>query len=109
MPEFDINEEIKIQDVAPLVISAADEGDELCYEILDHETDELIVHINAMNNKLNEEKMRIAFIGGLISNTNTYSDLLKKKINLYFPKIIIQRPDFPPEIGAVIMAKEVKK
>ena len=103
------NEEIKVQDVAPLVISAADEGDELCYEILDHETDELIVHINAMNNKLNEEKMRIAFIGGLISNTNTYSDLLKKKINLYFPKIIIQRPDFPPEIGAVIMAKEVKK
>ena len=101
-------EEIKVQDVAPLVIAAADEGDKSCHEILDRETDELILHINAMNDKLNEEKMRIAFIGGLISNKNIYSDLLKKKISLYFPQIILQQPDYPPEIGAVIMAKQIK-
>jgi hypothetical protein len=31
--------------------------------------------------------------------------MLREKINLFLPNIKIQQPDFPPEIGAVIMAK----
>ncbi len=100
------NDELSIQQIAPLVFEAATEGDELCKNILDEETNELILHIAAMNNKLHEEKMKLVFIGGLITNDNLYSQMLKEKINLFTPNVILQNPDFPPEIGAVIMAKQ---
>jgi hypothetical protein len=32
--------------------------------------------------------------------------MLKDKIKLYLPNVILQNPDYPPEIGAVILAKE---
>lgn len=99
------SEEFDIQKIAPLVINTAEEGDELCLEIIDKQTDELILHILAMFNKLKEDKMKIVFIGGTIDNENRYSNLLKEKIQLYLPQIIIQKADYPPEIGAVIMAK----
>jgi N-acetylglucosamine kinase len=97
--------EFKIQLVAPLVIESANEGDELCTQILDEETDELVMHVAAMNRKLNEENMKLVFIGGTITSDNYYSKMLREKINLFLPNIKIQQPDFPPEIGAVIMAK----
>ncbi len=101
------NGEIKIQEVAPLVLEAATEGDELCLNILDEETNELLLHIVAMTKKLKEEKMKLVFIGGTIINESIYSNMLKEKIELFLPKIIIQQPDYPPEIGAVILAKQI--
>jgi N-acetylglucosamine kinase-like BadF-type ATPase len=100
------NEDFKIQDVTPLLIQAAMEGDRHCLEILDQQTDELIFHIVAMKEKLKEDHMKIVFIGSTITNENKYSAMLKDKIKSLLPKIIIQEPEFPPEIGAVIMAKE---
>jgi N-acetylglucosamine kinase-like BadF-type ATPase len=95
-----------MQDIAPLVIESANEGDELCREILDQETNELLLHIMAMKQKLNEEKMKIVFIGGTITTNNSYSKMLKEKIKTFLPGLIIQQTDYPPEIGAVIMAKQ---
>ena len=100
------NNEIKIQHVAPLVMEAAIQGDNLCNDILEKESDELLLHIVAMNKKLKEDKMKVVFIGGTITNENIYSQMLKDKIKLYLPNVVLQKPDFPPEIGAVIMAKE---
>ena len=100
------NNQISIQEIAPLVIQAANEGDEPCRTILDEETNELLLHISAMYKHLNEEKMKLAFIGGTITSENSYSKMLRDKIKLFMPDIIIQEPDYPPEIGAVIMAKQ---
>ncbi len=99
-------ENLRMQDIAPLVIESANEGDELCREILDQETNELLLHIMAMKQKLNEEKMKIVFIGGTITTNNSYSKMLKEKIKTFLPDLIIQQTDYPPEIGAVIMAKQ---
>ncbi|MEE9429515.1 MAG: BadF/BadG/BcrA/BcrD ATPase family protein [Melioribacteraceae bacterium] len=101
------SDEIKTQHVAPLVIEAASEGDEFCNKILNEETDELILHIATMNKKLNEEKMKLVFIGGTITNENFYSQMLKDKIKLYLPNVVLQQADYPPEVGAVIMAKQM--
>jgi N-acetylglucosamine kinase len=98
--------EIQMQDIAPLVIKAAEMGDENCKSILEEETNELILHIVAMSNHLNDPEMKIVFIGGTITSDNAYSKMLIEKINLYLPKIQIQSPDYPPEIGAVIIAKQ---
>ena len=102
------NDEIKTQHVAPLVMEAAKQGDNFCKDILDKESDELLLHIMAMNRKLNEEKMKVVFIGGTITNENLYSNMLKEKIKLYLPNVILQNPDYPPELGAVILGKNEK-
>jgi len=118
--KFDINsqneliskvygENFKTQHVAPLVIEAASEGDILCKDILDKETNELLLHIISMNRKLSEENMKLVFIGGTITNANLYSKILKDKIKLFLPDIILQQADYPPEIGAVIMAKQLSE
>lgn len=99
-------DQFNIQDVAPLVIQSAAEGDLLCKEILDDETNEILLHIIAMHNKLNDEEMKIVFIGGTITNENEYSKLLNEKINTFLPKILIQQQEYPPEIGAAIIAKQ---
>jgi N-acetylglucosamine kinase len=100
------NKNFKVQDVTPLVMKAAEEGDRHCADILDKQTDELMIHIMTMKEKLKEEGMRLVFIGGLIINYNIYSRLLRDKIKVLLPRIVIQEPDYPPEIGAIIMAKE---
>ena len=81
----------------------------MCKEILDKESDELLLHISAMDKKLKEKNMKIVFIGGTITNKNLYSQMLKEKIKLYLPNIILQQADYPPEIGAVILAKQLNK
>jgi hypothetical protein len=32
--------------------------------------------------------------------------MLKDKIKLYAPNVILQQADYPPEVGAVIMGRE---
>lgn len=97
---------VQPQLIAPLLMEAAAEGDKYCQEILDKESDELLMHIMAMQEKLGDDNMKLAFIGGIVSNNNPYSNMLKEKIKLYLPHIKLQNPDYPPEIGAVIMAKQ---
>lgn len=101
------SEELKIQDVAPLVIKEAENGDEACLNVIEEESNELLLHIAAMSKKLNDESMKIVFIGGTITSENAYSKMLRDKLNLYLPKIYIQQADYPPEMGAVIMAKQM--
>jgi hypothetical protein len=45
--------------------------------------------------------------GFCIEPKNLYSQMLKDKIKLYTPKVILQKADYPPEIGAVIMGKQL--
>ena len=103
------NNEINIQDVAPLVIEDASNEDEICNNILDDETSELLLHILAMKNNFKDDIMKLVFIGGLISNENLFSKMLKEKILTFVPRVEIQNADFPPEIGAVIIAKELSE
>ena len=100
------SENLNVQDVAPLVMRYASEGDSQCYKIIDDETNELILHILAMQKKLSSDKLKVVFIGGTIANKNFYSDMLLDKINKFLPNVSVQTADYPPEIGAVIMAKQ---
>ena len=94
-----------IASVAPLVIEAGEKNDPEAVKILDEESDELVLCVKRMFDLLKMEKMKLAFIGSLISNSNFYSRLLKSKIKIKFPQIEIVEPDNSPEIGAVIIAK----
>ncbi len=98
---------MQIQDVAPMVIKAAAEKDEQCLAILEEEANELLLHIAAMSKKLQDPEMKLVFIGGTLTNDNEYSKMLVKKMSIYMPKIIVQEADYPPEIGAVLIAKKI--
>lgn len=98
-----------IASVAPLVLEAAAQGDEACLNIVEAQTDELILHLASMSAKINEEKVYVSFIGGIISNDHIFSRIFRKKISEKLPVINIKDPDFAPEMGAVVMAKELVK
>ena len=91
--------------VAPLVLASADKGDIAALRIIDEETDELIDHISAMRGKINQRRMNLSFIGGIISSDNIYSAALRKKISARLPDVNLQKPDHPPAMGAVLMAR----
>ncbi len=96
-----------IASVAPLVIRAAENSDKIAQEIIETESVEVILHISSMKRKLNEKILLLSFIGSLLTKDNYYSYLIKEKIVQQFDDVLIKEAENPPEIGAVIMAKEL--
>ncbi len=96
-----------IASVAEQVIYAAKKDDEACQKIVDEETDELISHIRAMKEKLNQNIMEVSFIGSVITNDNFFSQMLNKKIKEGFNDVIIKEPENQPAMGALFIAKEL--
>jgi N-acetylglucosamine kinase-like BadF-type ATPase len=95
-----------IASVAPLVIEAAEKGDQVCNYIVQEETDELILHILAMVKKINLPEFKLALIGSLITTDNYYSRIFRKKIEILAVKVSIKIPELSPAMGAVLMAKK---
>lgn len=93
----------------PLVLRAAELGDKTAIQIIESETDELILHIIAMKEKIKEEVLSVAFIGGILSSKNVYSDLFTKKIEEQISNCRVKLPDHPPEYGAILMAQAYLK
>ena len=96
-----------IASVAPLVLEAAAQGDEACMKIVEEQTDELVLHLETMAKKINSAKVDVSFIGGIICNDHIFSQIFRKKIAERLPVINIKDQDLPPELGAVVMAKEL--
>ena len=94
-----------VASVAPLVMKAAEQGDEVCVNILNSEIEELIEHVNTMKVKLNESVLKISLIGGTITTENYYSNLFKKKVEL-IEGVQLTEPELPPQVGAALMAKQ---
>lgn len=97
-----------IASVAPLVMQAAEMNDEVCMDILEEESEELIMHIVAMMEKIKEPELKVCLIGGVISNDNIYSRMFKEKVSKKFKNVKIQPPELEPAMGAVLMAKNKK-
>lgn len=110
-PEILITEIYKnnfdIASAAPLVIEAAEKFDEAAKRIVDEETDELLLHIAAMQKKLDQEILMVAFIGSIISNKNIFSNTLQKKITEKLSRVVVKDAENSPAMGAVLMAKQI--
>lgn len=94
-----------IASAAPLVIEAAEKGDKICMDILDEEAGELIEHIKAMSVKINEKQLLLSFIGGIISSDNFFARLFIERVKNETPHVKIIDAEFPPAMGAVLMAR----
>ncbi|MBZ0199029.1 MAG: hypothetical protein K8H86_04115 [Ignavibacteriaceae bacterium] len=95
-----------IASVAPVIIEAAAKSDSAALQIVEDETNELLLHIKSMFKKINEQELNVAFIGGLISSENFYSNLFREKIKAQLPQVNVIEPIYPPAMGAVLMAKQ---
>ena len=95
-----------IPQVAPLVIEAASKNDKICIDILISEIDELVEHISAMKEKINEEILSVSLIGGTITTDNYYANLFRARVGK-IPSVKLKNAELPPEIGAALMAKNV--
>ncbi|MHB8929381.1 MAG: N-acetylglucosamine kinase [Melioribacteraceae bacterium] len=98
------NEKFDIAGLAKNVIAAAEMHDNICMKILNEEIKELIVHIKSLKKNLAEKKIKLCLSGGLLSSKNYYSKELKKKIEKTFGDVKLTKADYPPEIGATLLA-----
>jgi N-acetylglucosamine kinase-like BadF-type ATPase len=102
-------ENFDIASLAPLVIEAATSHDLEASRILNKATFELAEHVRALLNKIEKasrvrQKIPLAFIGGVISSDNVFSNILRHKIIFSLPQISIVKPEAPPAYGAVLLA-----
>jgi N-acetylglucosamine kinase-like BadF-type ATPase len=95
-----------IASVAQDVIYAAKKDDPVCLRIVNEETDELILHIKIMKDKLNETPLNVCFSGSIIATDNFFSRTLLKKIKDKLPDVNIKEPELQPVLGAIMLAKE---
>lgn len=100
------SENFDIASVAPLVIGAAQSGDKHALKILEEESSALIQHLKAAIKLLKAKEINLCLSGGLLSNKNFYSTMLKNKIRNDFKNIRIKKAEHPPEFGAVLLAKK---
>jgi N-acetylglucosamine kinase-like BadF-type ATPase len=100
-------EKLDVASIAKIVIEAAEKGDIAANTILSVETDELVLHLKSILNKIAAKKLNVSFSGSLIDNKNFYSDLLKKKIKESLPEIKITKPALSPVSGAILIAKKI--
>ncbi|MFZ1080766.1 MAG: BadF/BadG/BcrA/BcrD ATPase family protein, partial [Candidatus Kryptoniota bacterium] len=92
-----------VASAAPIVIEAAEKGDEVALEIVMVNTDELMLHISAMLKKL-KKPLPLVLVGSILSSDNIFSRVFRKKIENSFPELKIQDPEFPPAVGAALLA-----
>jgi N-acetylglucosamine kinase-like BadF-type ATPase len=93
-----------IASVAPLVVEAADKGDDIANKILDEESDGLIDHIKAMKDKFGDETLKISLVGSVLTKPNSFSDLFKQKLAGRYPDVLLEQTEEPPVMGAVYLA-----
>ncbi len=95
-----------IPQIAPLVIEAAEKNDDICIDILNSEIDQLVEHISAMKEKINEDLLSVSLIGGTITTDNYYANLFQSRIkDITDVKLI--NAELSPHMGAAIMAKNM--
>jgi N-acetylglucosamine kinase-like BadF-type ATPase len=98
---------LDIASLAPIVIEAAEGGDEAALQILANAARELTAHVRAALPKLNLP-VSLALVGSVISTDNSLSRNVKQLIRTEFPQIIIQKADHPPALGAALLALKIE-
>lgn len=96
-----------IASIAKDVVYSAEKNDEVCKKIVEEEIDELILHIKAMKQKINQRILDLSFTGSIITTDNYLSRELKLKLKEMLPDVNVKEPDHSPAMGAVFMAKNL--
>ena len=98
-----------IASLAEYVLKAAAGGDKVCMEILNGESEKILDLVYSLKKKLGVKKLKLSLWGGLLSNENYYSALVKQNMKKSSNEIVLCSPVHTPEIGAVLVAFRYNK
>ncbi len=98
----------KIAGFYPVVQEAAQEGDKVALQILEYAADELAQNIRAVVHRLElfGEEFPISLLGGVLQGNRMLKEMLCKRIYQIASHARIIDPLHPPEIGALLLARE---
>jgi N-acetylglucosamine kinase-like BadF-type ATPase len=95
-----------IQELAPLILELAKDGNRDCMKILNNAVFELIELIKKFFKISNLKKTNLVLSGGIIENNEFFSKILRMKIiNSLENKVEIVSKKYSPEFGAYLIAK----
>lgn len=94
---------MEIASLAPIVIQAAAEGDEVAAEITTQAAVELFEHVRAILPQL-KTTVPLVLAGSVLSSQNLVSQKVREMIGNDLPNIKIQEPEYPPAVGAALLA-----
>ncbi len=103
------NKRTFIASLAPIVTKHANMGNIYAKDIVDKATDELILAIQGVYNKLNFKKTTLVIIGSLGNSKGYFSNTLKTKLKENNPNIELVKAVFDPSLAAAIAAKRFFK
>lgn len=92
-----------MQDVAPLVIEAALDGDPVARQIVAEQTDQLSHQVEWLIARCDDIEPRMALMGGLIRETH-YAEVLQQTLRERLPDWSIRTLDRRPVVGALRLA-----
>ena len=96
----------KIVGLAPLVTSAANEGDPVARRILSEGCSELVRMAQAVARKLDwtNAPIPVSAIGGVARSGNYFVSTLESALAEVLPEAVLRQPMLPPVLGAVYLA-----
>lgn len=94
---------LEIASLAPLVIQAAGDGDEIAAHIVAHAANELSDHVRGILPKL-KTTVPIVLAGSILSTDNSLSRKVRQLIQENFPNLTIQDAEHSPAFGAALLA-----
>ena len=72
--------------------------------ILQKNADELVKLVETLfNQSPPAKKVGVVFMGGLLTEENEYSTIVKQKVVAALPNVLVMKPKFPAAFGAAIM------
>jgi N-acetylglucosamine kinase-like BadF-type ATPase len=93
--------------MAPLVLAAAQSGDETAREILERgaaELGEMVVAVSRQLNPADRSRQRVAAAGGLLENHPEYFGRVAAAVQKRLPGVVLARAQLPPVAGALLLA-----
>jgi len=92
-----------------MVMKAAEEGDRVARSIVQRGAEEIVIILTTCAKVLKMERSayRVAATGGLVENGGRYFDLIRKGLQAQNPQVELVIPNFPPVVGAVLIALDV--
>ncbi len=98
----------RIASLAPLVLDAANAGDEVALDILRAGAHELSLNVKTVADRLlfTAFPFPVTIVGGLGETRGIYRQMICEAIKRELPHCTIDEPKLPPVLGAVILAME---
>lgn len=88
--------------LSPLVMKAAEQGDEVCLDIIKKASVHLVELINSLSSKFHSKEVPVALMGGIIDANTLLSKMIKEEIGKN-KKFNLQEPLSLPVDGAITL------